>query len=122
QSVCSNGQQSRLRCCATGRACGRRHLDRRQRFDNCTGCRNSMTPSKGVRLMRILVAAAAALLIPISAFAGDDVMSGTYGNTVVGKSAMFESHTHYNSDHSFTPSYSSAMGAMEAKGTWAIND
>ena len=72
--------------------------------------------------MRIILAAAAALLIPVSAYAAGDMMSGTYGNTVVGKSAMFESHTHYNADHSFNASYSSAMGTMEAKGTWAIND
>jgi hypothetical protein len=72
--------------------------------------------------MRLILAATAALLVSTAAYAADDIMAATYGNTVVGKSAMFESHTHYNADHSFSAAYSSAMGSMEAKGTWAVND
>ncbi len=71
--------------------------------------------------MRLILAASAALLMSTAAFAGDDVMANYYGNTVVGKTTMFESHTRYSADHTFTASYSAAMGSMEAKGTWAID-
>lgn len=72
--------------------------------------------------MRMILAATAAVFVSTAAFAADDMMAGTYGNTVIGKSAMFESHTHYNADHSFNATYSSAMGSMDTKGTWAVND
>ncbi len=70
----------------------------------------------------ILTVSAAALLISTAAFAGDDIMANTYGNTVIGKSAMGESHTHYKADHTFDTNLSSMMGSMKANGTWAIND
>jgi len=71
--------------------------------------------------MRLILVASAALLLSAPALAADDVMAGLYGNTVVGKSAVFESKTHYSADHTFTASYSSAMGSMDAKGTWALD-
>lgn len=71
--------------------------------------------------MRFILTISAALLMSSSAFAADDIMASTYGNTVVGKTAMFESHTHYNADHTFTASYSAMMGSMDAKGTWSID-
>jgi len=71
--------------------------------------------------MRLILAATAALLVSTAAYAGDDIMANYYGNTVVGKSQMGESHTQYKADHTFTSALSSPMGSMDAKGTWAVN-
>jgi hypothetical protein len=72
--------------------------------------------------MRLLMAAAAALLVPSAAFAGDDVMSSTYGNTVIAKTPMMESHAHYKADHTVTADVASPMGSMTLTGTWKIDD
>jgi len=72
--------------------------------------------------MRMILAASAALLLSTAAYAGDDPMASTYGNTVIGKSGMGESHTHYNADHTVTADVSSMMGSMTLKGTWSIDD
>lgn len=73
--------------------------------------------------MRVLILGAAALLaFSTAALAGDDVMAGYYGNTVVAKGAMGESHVHYKADHTFDGSASSMLGSMSLKGTWKIDD
>jgi hypothetical protein len=73
--------------------------------------------------MRGFVFGAAALLASTSlALAADDVMAGYYGNTVVSKSAMGESHTHYKADHTFNGTASGMMGSMDLKGTWKVDD
>ncbi len=72
--------------------------------------------------MRIVLGCAFALLLSAPAFAQDDVMASTYGNTVIGKSGMGESHTHYRADHTFDSNLSSAMGSMQVKGTWKLDD
>jgi len=72
--------------------------------------------------MRLILAASAALLIAAPAFAGDDVMANFYGNTVITKSGMGESHTHYKADHTVTADATSMMGSMTLTGTWSIND
>ncbi len=73
--------------------------------------------------MRAALFGAAALFASTAfAFAGDDVMSGYYGNTVVSKGAMGESHVHYKADHTFDGSASSMLGSMDLKGTWKIDD
>jgi hypothetical protein len=72
--------------------------------------------------MRMILAAAAALLLAAPAVAADDPMASTYGNTVIGKSGMGESHTHYKADHTVTADVSSMMGSMTLTGTWKIDE
>jgi hypothetical protein len=72
--------------------------------------------------MRLFLLGAAALFVAsTAALADDDLMSNTYGNTLVSVSAGgMESHTYYNADHTFSGKVP-AMG-FEYKGTWAIDD
>jgi hypothetical protein len=72
--------------------------------------------------MRLVATALAAVLLSCTAFAADDIMANYYGNTVIGKSALGESHTHYKADHTFDAVLSSEQGSMDAQGTWALND
>jgi hypothetical protein len=72
--------------------------------------------------MRLLLAASTALVLSFATLAADDIMTNYYGNTVIGKSAMGESHTHYKADHTFDAALSSAQGSMDTNGTWAFND
>lgn len=67
----------------------------------------------------VLLGAVLSLGFAISASAGDDVMAGFYGNTVVGTGGMAETHTVYSADHNFVMK-APAFGA-EYKGTWALN-
>ncbi|MBV9043621.1 MAG: hypothetical protein JO167_06270 [Alphaproteobacteria bacterium] len=68
-----------------------------------------------------LIAASVLTLAAAPAFAGDEVMAGYYGNTVIGTSQMGESHTHYKADHTFDVALSSPMGSFTGKGTWKID-
>jgi predicted 3-demethylubiquinone-9 3-methyltransferase (glyoxalase superfamily) len=43
-------------------------------------------------------------------------------NTVIGKSAMGQSHTHYKANHTFDAALSNGQGSMETDGTWGLND
>src|ERR1700753_335677 len=66
-----------------------------------------------------LIAASFVALSTTAAFAGDEVMAGFYGNTVIGKGGMAETHSYYNADHTFSmkaPSFN-----MEWKGTWKVD-
>jgi hypothetical protein len=66
-----------------------------------------------------LLAASLVVFSVTAAFAGDDVMAGFYGNTVISKGGMAETHSYYNADHSFTmkaPAYN-----MSWKGTWKVD-
>lgn len=71
--------------------------------------------------MRLSILGAAALVLAASAaWAADDPLSNSYGNTlvVIDKGGM-ESHTHYNADHTFN----GIVPSMNYKyqGTWAID-
>ena len=70
---------------------------------------------------RILLTAFIAALCATPAFAADDVMASTYGNTVVSTGGASEAHTHYRADHSFYM-VGSMMGMSQTfKGTWALD-
>jgi hypothetical protein len=45
--------------------------------------------------MHFILAASAALALSTAAISADDIMANYYGNTVIGKSALGQSHTHY---------------------------
>jgi hypothetical protein len=62
------------------------------------------------------------LALSCATWAADDIMANYYGNTVIGKSALGESHTHYKADHTFSADLSSDQGSMQTDGTWALND
>ncbi|HEY1708861.1 MAG TPA: hypothetical protein VGG10_11405 [Rhizomicrobium sp.] len=70
----------------------------------------------------VTVAVAAVFVLTTPALAADDLMAGTYGNTVISKSSTIEGHWHYRADHSFDSSFSTPMGSLQSKGTWAIDD
>jgi hypothetical protein len=72
--------------------------------------------------MHFILAASAALALSTAAIAADDIMANYYGNTVIGKSAMGQSHTHYKANHTFDAALSNDQGSMETDGTWALND
>ena len=73
--------------------------------------------------MRALILGAAALLASTSlALAGDDVMAGFYGNTVISKGASSEAHIHYKPDHTFDGTGSMMGMSADLKGTWNIDD
>jgi hypothetical protein len=72
--------------------------------------------------MRFSFLAPIAISLSFSAFAADDQMANYYGNTVIGKSALGQSHTHYRADHTFDAALSSDQGSMDTDGTWALND
>ena len=72
-------------------------------------------------MSRFLIAASVAALCATQAFAGDDVMANTYGNTIVSTGGMSEVHTHYRADHSFDM-VGSMMGMSKTfKGSWALD-
>jgi hypothetical protein len=69
----------------------------------------------------ILIAVSIATLCTTPAFAADDVMANTYGNTVISTGGAAEVHTHYRADHSFDM-VGSMMGMSQTfKGTWALD-
>jgi hypothetical protein len=73
--------------------------------------------------MRGILLSAGLILASAGIAHGDDAaMSSFFGNTVIAKSAMGESHTHYKADHSFDGSASSMMGSMQLKGTWKFDE
>jgi len=73
-------------------------------------------------MSKFLIAASLAVLFATPAFAGDEVMASTFGNTVVSTGGMAEVHTHYRADHSFDM-VGSMMGMSQTfKGSWAVND
>ena len=69
--------------------------------------------------MRAFVLAASLVALSATAAAADDVMASFYGNTVIAKGGMADTHSYYNADHSFTmkaPAFN-----MEWKGTWKVD-
>ncbi len=72
-------------------------------------------------MRRISIAASVLLLCGAPAFAADDVMAGSYGNTVVSTGGPVESHTHYRADHSFDMTATAGGQSFSGKGTWAID-
>ena len=70
----------------------------------------------------ILIACAAALLMSVPAMAGDEVMSGYFGNTTISTGGMMspEIRTHYRADHTFDLTGSMAGMSQSFKGTWAM--
>ena len=75
-------------------------------------------------MRRVLIAASIAALFSTPAFAADDVMASTYGNTIVSTGGTTEVHTHYRADHSFDM-VASMMGMSSMsrtfKGTWSLD-
>jgi opacity protein-like surface antigen len=71
--------------------------------------------------MRFILAASAALALSTAAIAADDIMANYYGNTVVGKSALGQSHTRYRANHTFDAALSNDQGSMETDGTGAAH-
>ena len=71
---------------------------------------------------RFLIAASVLALASAPALAGDDVMAGYYGNTVVAAGGMVESHTHYRADHTFDVSATAMGQSYNFKGTWSVDD
>jgi len=73
--------------------------------------------------MRALVLGATALLVSSSiAFAADDPMANTYGNTVISKGSSGESHTHYKKGGTLDATLSGMLGSVTLTGTWKIDD
>ena len=72
--------------------------------------------------MRAIHSGRGRLLASTSLAFADDIMAGLYGNTIVSKSTMGEVHAHYKADHTFDGTASSAMGSMDLKGTWVLDD
>jgi hypothetical protein len=68
------------------------------------------------------LAALAALALSAAAIAANDNMANYYGNIVIGKSAVGQSHIHYKANHTFDAALSSDQGSMQTDGTWAFND
>ena len=68
------------------------------------------------------IAVAALLMCAAPSFAGDEVMTNYFGNTVVTKSAMGESHMHYRADHSFDVALMAMGMSHDTAGTWKIDD
>jgi len=71
-------------------------------------------------MKHIVVAATAAILLAAPAFAGDDLMAGYFGNTVVATGGMAETHAHYRADHSFDVVGSMLGMSRTFKGTWEL--
>ena len=73
--------------------------------------------------MRTLLLGAAALITSTSlTLAGDDIMAGYIGNTLVSTGGMAEVHTHYKADHTFDGKAISMMGSLDMKGSWKFDD
>jgi hypothetical protein len=70
-------------------------------------------------MKRLLIAAFVLCATP--ALAGDDVMAGSYGNTVVSTGGAAEVRTHYRPDHSFDMTGSMMGMSKSFKGTWALD-
>jgi hypothetical protein len=69
-----------------------------------------------------IVVASVLVLSSAPGLAGDDIMAGYYGNTVVSVGGVLESHTHYRADHTFDVSATAMGQSFNDKGTWAIDD
>ena len=70
----------------------------------------------------VLIAAALVLsasMLSTGAAYADDVMASAYGNTTLVTGGMFETHTHYNADHTFTMTIPARNA--ELKGAWALD-
>ncbi len=70
---------------------------------------------------RILLAASLLAFAATPALAGDEVMAGYFGNTIVSTGGMFTANTHYRADHSFDVVGSGMGMTRNYKGTWAID-
>jgi hypothetical protein len=68
--------------------------------------------------MRAFVLAVSLLAFSATAALADDAMASLYGNTVIAKGGLADTHSYYTADHSFTmkaPAFN-----MEWKGTWKV--
>ena len=61
-------------------------------------------------------------LCPVGALAADDIMAGTYGNTLVATGGIAETHTHYRADHTFDITARALLMTYNFKGTWKIDE
>lgn len=69
--------------------------------------------------MRSILLAAALIGLSATAASADDVMANLYGNTIISKGGMADTHSYYNADHTFRMT-APAFG-MEWKGTWKVD-
>jgi hypothetical protein len=72
-------------------------------------------------MRKFLLAASVTALCATPAFAGDEIMANTFGNTVVSTGGMSEVHSHYRADHSFDMAASMMGMSQTFKGTWALD-
>ncbi|MBV9330078.1 MAG: hypothetical protein JOZ55_00840 [Alphaproteobacteria bacterium] len=63
-----------------------------------------------------------ALSVMPVAWAAENPMADTFGNTVISKSANGESRTHYKKDGTLDATLSSPLGSITLSGTWKLND
>jgi hypothetical protein len=70
---------------------------------------------------KFLLAASIAALCATPAFAGDEIMANTFGNTVVSTGGMSEVRSHYRADHSFDMAASMMGMSKTFKGSWALD-
>ena len=68
--------------------------------------------------MRTILLAVVFAFAASAAFAADDLMANFYGNTVVGTGGVAETHTYFNSDHTFDMKI--PIFGMDFKGMWKI--
>lgn len=79
--------------------------------------------SKWENVVRTSIVVASVLVLSSApALAGDDIMAGYYGNTVVSVGGVLESHTHYRADHTFDVSATAMGQSFNDKGTWIVDD
>lgn len=69
--------------------------------------------------MRSLLLAISLVALSGTAMAADNMMAEFYGNTIVSKGGMADTHSYYNADHTFRMT-APAFG-MEWKGTWKLD-
>jgi hypothetical protein len=71
--------------------------------------------------MRLVIAAAALVASSTLAIAGEEVMSGYFGNTVIATSPMGEMKVRYKPDHTFSGRAKGPMGNYDISGTWKLD-
>lgn len=69
----------------------------------------------------VIVGIAATLALSASALAGEEMMAGYFGNTVIAKSSAGELHVRYKPDHTFTGKAKGPTGNYDVSGTWELN-
>jgi len=69
----------------------------------------------------VLAGFAATLCLSSAAIAGEEVMAGYFGNTVIATSSLGELHVRYKPDHTFVGKASGPTGKYDVSGTWEMD-